>query len=808
MYIQNIMPQVKWIVVFFVSLLTLIIHDGNAQDQDGKTVFTGQVLGENGQPLPGVNVYFSRFNKGAVTNSDGKFTLKGLPKGTYKVSFSIVGYANKKQTVSLEPGDTKNIDVELERSNMQLQEVTVTGTPQTTEQMATSRDVQSLSGRQKQQEQAASLGASVDEMAGVSHIETGSQSGKPVIRGLSGQRIRVLFDGFPMDFQQYGVRHMPSVDPLMSERIELVQGPASVLYGSDAMGGAINIIPNQIPYGNEDEPFLAGEVYGEFGSNNTEWSSGLQLKGSVGNFGITGSFVKRSADNINAPSVRTADQTGNSTDPRFAGELDHTDFDQLNGTAGLGYNSDFGSVRLNYMRWQNEHNFLLPNGKGLGQRITNDMAQVKSVINLGGNYVLKPGFSYLRNVRQSNKKGNTRNDLPDLDERAHLDILLETYNARLELQHGDIGPVKGRVGLDYMQQEQDTRGVNEPLVPGATVRNYDVFMFEKATFGQWTINAGVRYDHRSQEAAPNKKLNLPDQDNDETEDVLEQTYNVVSGSFGVNYRIMDQLAASVNVGRGFRAPSLFDLHADGVHGGVAAFQKGDPNLDEETSLNTDVSLKWRSEKIQAQVTGYRNAIDNYIILLNTGEKANDGKGPPIWRNTQTDAVLWGSHIDAKVEVFQWLQLHGGYEMVRGRNTGDDLDNVDELPLLPADRLNGDIRFRQDQLGPLENSYLKIGVRHTFQKDAAGRYEPFWQFGNLDKFPFGVASTDAYTLLNVGIGFTVPFLERSIKVDVQGSNLLNNAYRDFLNTYKGYALNPGRDVTVKVSIPFDTRTFGK
>jgi len=254
---------------------------------------------------------------------------------------------------------------------------------------------------------------------------------------------------------------------------------------------------------------------------------------------------------------------------------------------------------------------------------------------------------------------------------------------------------------------------------------------------------------------------------------------------------------AANLGRGFRAPSIFELHVYGEHGGIAAFQIGDPGLSEETSLSTDLSIRWRSQRVQAKITGYRTAIDNYIYLANTGELYGkpDGSQIPIMQSVQSGAELWGADATVEAQIAHWLQLGGDFETVMGQFVGTD----DELPLLPGIKAAGSAKLTAASLGSLRNTHMSLQVRYSGAKQAAGRYEPFWQFdGNPN---FGVASTEAYALVDFGLGIDLPFARRHATLDVTVKNLLNEDYRDFLDTYKGYALSPGRDIIVRLDVPF-------
>jgi iron complex outermembrane receptor protein/hemoglobin/transferrin/lactoferrin receptor protein len=597
-----------------------------------------------------------------------------------------------------------------------------------------------------------------------------------------------------MDYQQYGVRHGANVDPLLSQRIEVVRGASSVLYGSDALGGVINVIPRSIPFGMSESSFLNGYLTAGYFTNNSEYTGGLTLEGLFGNFGFTGTLINRSADNIRVPKVRTASESGLGTDPKFSGELPYTDFHQLNGSISMGYQSTFGEVIVNYTRWNNEHNFLLPNGRGIGQNLENDMLNIKSLFFLGSNWLIKSRFNYCQNLRQSNRGGSPRDLLPD---DIVIDLLIKNYTGRLQLEHGRIGAFSGQLGIEYLYGDYGTRGV-APLIPNAKISNFSAFVFEEVTIGKLSFSFGARFDIRNQEAVPDLRLKLPDAEIGETDNVLKQDYSVFTGSIGAIYRFTENLTLAANIGRGFRAPSIFELHAYGEHGGIAAFQIGDPNLKEEISLNTDLSLRWRSPGFKAKVTAYRNTIDNYIYLINTGEfytKA-DGSQIPIMRTTQGDARLVGMDIDLQTQVCSWLQVSGIFEWVEGEN----LDSDEALPLLPATKAIVEARFLQKKIGPFKNCWFGIGLRHSWKKEAAGRYEPFWQFDlNQD---FGVASTDTYTLLDIGMGLDIKLGGQPIIISLKVKNATNEAYRDFLDTYKGYALSPGRNIQLRLDFPFN------
>ena len=246
----------------------------------------GTVTNAEGQVLTAVHVHIHTLEKGALTDETGRFELKAVPTGSHELHFSHIGYKDLDRMVEVQAGETTSLTIQLGERSTELAEVSITGSPVASDPLNATTEVDILSGSKLRQVERAGLASSVDQIAGVKSINTGAQFGKPVIRGLSGNRIRVMLQGVPMDYQQFGVRHTPNIDPFLADRIELVQGPNSVLYGSDAMGGAINVFPIKPPYGHAGESQLYGTVLSAYESNASQFTEGIKMRGSKGGFEI------------------------------------------------------------------------------------------------------------------------------------------------------------------------------------------------------------------------------------------------------------------------------------------------------------------------------------------------------------------------------------------------------------------------------------------------------------------------------------------------------------------------------------------
>ena len=794
-------------LLFVFVLLPFTLHA-----QSNRGTVTGTVTDADGTPLPGVQVVDPALQRGTTTASDGTYRLTNLPVGDHTLEFRFVGYQTAVREVTLSAGETVSVDVSLKTRVLETEGVTITGTARARSTLRAPQDVDVLGTQQLETGRSASLGTLLQEnVGGVSSIQTGSQAGKPVLRGLSGNRVVLLKDGIAQEYYQFGVRHFPTTNASEAERVEVVRGASSILYGSDALGGAINVISKPAPTTGVDELEVDGSAATQYHTNNNERAASLDVSAAQGNVGWRVGAERRVAGNFQTPDGPTFFETqrgGTYGDPKYTGEVPFTNFEQWSGYGQVGMQGAFGTVQLYGDYWSNAHNFLLPTGgpnddnpnspppNGLGQNLVHSNVVAKGNL-VTDAFVFKPRLSWQRSVRQSGAPGTTLDDIRDDGGLGGfdypLDLKTDIYTGRLEVAHPTIGALSGTIGAEVQHQDADTRGPAE-LQPSARTWNTGVFFFEDLDLDPVTLSFGGRVDVRTVEAVPNDRTTDADQ--------LENTYTTLSGAVGASYTFGHGYAIATNLSSGFRAPSVFELYASGVHGGVAAFQVGNPGLEPERSYSADLSFRVRRDRITAEVTGYVNAIQNYIYLENTGG-TDAGSGLPIFAASQTDAVIPGVEATVETSPLTWLQVGGSTAILDGRGEGLGAQRDDgQLPLLPANTVSGFVRWVPGDTGPLTNSRVEVNVKRAFQKDAAGRFEPFAQFDAGFGPPFGTASTRAYTLVHVRARTTLALgLGAPVTVSVGVQNLLDETYRDFLDTYKGYALSPGRDVRIGLSTRF-------
>jgi len=665
------------------------------------------------------------------------------------------------------------------------------GAPAPGDRMDQAARIDVLEGLEKELRQAASLGQTLDYLAGMRVLDTGNNAGIPVIRGLTGNRIRILSNGIGVDHQQFGIRHQPNVDPFFSDRIEVVRGAASLLYGSDAIGGVIDVHGLTLAHPDEGSRRNSLDARVDYATNNDQRDLALRGASSGDRFTVAAGYDWRNGDDIEAPDSATAFESGQGDDPGFTGTLPFTDFEQQNAQLGASWRGDRATTSLRFSRWDTEQNYLLPpppDGRGIGIGLENTELQLRTDYRLSSgasSWTLRPTLMWQNNLRLANEPGNPRSGLHDGD----IEIEFDQYVARFEALHEGKGLFdRGTIGFELRQRDQESRG-RTVLTPGGEVSSFGVFAYEERQFRLLLLQAGLRYDHIETEGDAGKTSTTPS-----FSGTVGNSYDVVTGALGGSRPFGDHFTLAANVSRGFRAPTLFEQLAEGVHGGVAAVQLGNPDLDPEESLNLDLSLRWRFEPISGDFTVYQNRIEDYIFLIDTGDQASNGL--PIFVHDQADATVRGVEAEVTIDLARDWSLRIVLDLIETEND----DSGEDLPLTPANEVLTELTWRPASLFGLERPYARATVRYADAKDAAPG-EPFEQF---DRNPvFGSASTESYWLLDFAAGAMLPGPgDRDIRINLAVRNALDQSYRDFLNTYKGYALNPGRDLRLTLQVPLN------
>ena len=726
----------------------------------------GTVVDSTGAPVADVVVSLVELERALTTGRDGRFVLVNVPRGRQTLAVRRVGYAPQSQTLLV--SGTTTLTLTLGATALRLEAVTVTATRAPISPLASPLPTDALSGERLRREQEVSLAQALDGFAGVRSLSTGQQVGKPVIRGLTGPRVLVLDDGLRLEDYSWSDEDGPSVDSRLAERIEVIRGPASVLYGSDAIGGVINVVPEDVPDARNQRPFVEGaaEAYGA--TNNNEIGGVLRAQGGTGSFGFRATAIGRHAGNYHTPKGNEQTPTGNIFD---------TGYGSLNGELALGYHGDRSSGTLRYERYGGDFGLLdgppveEDNQSGPLRRLADDRIQGTSMWQLGEHARLETRSQFQRHSLKE-LVGDSRTG----DATPSFDLLLQTFSTDVLLHHDHAEWLTGTIGVSGLYQDNKSMGVF-PLVPNARTTNGAVFAFEQATKGQWSFLAGVRGDAHRIAADANEQLQL---------DAQTRNTSAFTGDIGAVYRPLAHLALAANLGRAFRAPTLYELFTNGPHLGEGRYEVGLASAKPEASLNADASVRWESSRFRGEIAAYRNRIDHYLYVEPTGGTAtveNDEGGAdtlPVYQYKQTSqATLTGVDVSTEVEATNVLTLRGRFDYVRGNNeaTGSP------LPLMPPAR--GDLEAELHTAGGTEHTraYVMAGTQMVARQNRLGQFD---------------TPVSGYTLFNLGAGAGRQFGGRDFYLDLRLRNVTNKRYNDFMSRYKTFAYEPGRNLVVRVS----------
>jgi len=707
------------------------------------------VEADSGHPLPGAQVLLVEPGRVVLTDSEGRFVFVGIAATDLTLCVHLSGYSSYHQKL----GDSQGLMITLQPARFE-DEISVTGSPFAVNPLEVSQQVDIVSGDEAKREGTASLGEALQGVAGVDTISTGAALGTPVIRGLSENRVRILNDGIGLNHQQFSWRHSPNVEAGLARRIEVVRGPASVLYGPDAMGGVINVIQAPLLVSQPGESTLRAEVAAGWGSNADEFTGRAEAEGAFSSLGWNVGLVRRDSGDFDTPD----------------GPLENTDFEQTNGNATVGFSGSWGTGRVRWNHWELDTGFYRPTDFRL--TLDDDL--------FSGDVYLPTAIGDVEILL--GRQTNIRKAYPvQLGGRPAVDLRLVTETVRVGLHHRPVGVFRGRLAVESLAMQNTTRASGK-LVPEYTSDGLALMVFEEGRFFQsedqgldrLILSFGARWD--------GSELRVPADAVDDFPDGFKQDYSAVTGSFGAVWRLTEVVSLAANIGRGWRPPNAFELFADGVHNGVAAVQIGNPDLVEESNFNREISLRLATNDLRGSMTAYRTDFDDFIYIGDTGEFFGN---LPIFDYRQADAVIEGVEVALDGSAGRWLGLGATYAWIETENR----ETGDRLPQQPANRWTVRARAETPALGPLVAPFVGLEARFVGSQEVSGPDEPF-----------GVA-TDSYTVVDLRAGFEIGAGDVTWGLDLTVRNLLNEAYTDFLYSYKAVAQNPSRDVRVVGRVRF-------
>lgn len=728
---------------------------------------SGTVLTPDGDPVIGATVYLSKPDIGGITDLEGNFVLNNVPRGDYEMQVSSLGH----ETLALEiqVPVQKQLIIELPTSAIEMKEIIIS-TPFHQLQSDNVMKVERVNLSDLNQS-SVNLAEGLAEIAGVETITTGAGIGKPVIRGLSSNRVLVYTQGVRLENQQFGGEHGLGVNAAGIESVEVIKGPASLLYGSDALGGVLYLNPER--FAPVNETLVDAETTYFTNTNGIEAGAGMKTSGDHLKFLLRGTT-----------SFHSDYETG-------AGyRVTNTRFREWDLKSGLGYRTDLynGDFRYNF----NSSKTGIP--EEIGEQSTSK--EVIEPYQWVQNHILSLDNSfYFENSVLDVKLGYTFNDRREFEEEHHeeeheeeeedhemhaegepaLKMHLETLSYDVKYNFPKRANFETIFGVQGMYQTNTNFG-EEILIPDAFVTDVGLMGTTHYHLEHWDFQAGLRYDHRKLSSKATGEPLSP-----EFVEALERSFNSYNAALGVKADVLEEMTARFNVATGFRAPNLAELTSYGSHHGSNRFEIGNPQLENEQNVQLDVALEYTNEHFEVFANAFYNRIWNYIYLDPTGEFIEED---PVYLYLQNDARLYGGEAGFHIHPhpLDWLHIESSYEMVIGKQ-----DNGDYLPLIPAHSVLNTLRVEfpeHDQWGDL---FASVSLKTVFDQENTGIFE---------------TATSGYSLLGASFGTSYALPSAVLNLRVSGSNLLNKNYISHLSRLKPEGiLNMGRNISISAGISF-------
>ncbi|MBL4561919.1 MAG: TonB-dependent receptor [Labilibaculum sp.] len=739
----------KYILLFFTGIITCL----NAHSQAS---LSGIVKDSNNEALLGASIFLIESNKGTICDIDGKYTIEGLPTGSTKIQFSFTGYDTEIRDVELIKGNNV-LDATLPKSTIEVQEIIVTAGMISSQRENTVK-VEVLRKENILLSGTPNLMESLSEVPGVEMISMGPGVSKPVIRGRSLTGVLVLKNGVRIENYQYSESHPVGIDDNGVERIEVIKGPASLLYGSDAMGGVVNFV--------KERPAPVGKIQSDYQSqifsNTRGINNSLGIKGASQHlFGGVRLSHKNHADYI---------QGG-------GGFVPNSRFNEWSLSTNTGYTGKTGTFKLYYDYLKQDigiiNKTVLSLYKSRGRKtdlwyqdLSHHMISSRNKLFLN-RFKLETNFAFQSALRKAKRDVV----VPFLEMR--LNTL--TYESKLHFPSGDHSNyIVGVQGLSQWHKNRNKRKT-QPL-PDADVNSTGIFTLIKyRIFDKVSVQGGFRYDFYNIETDELGKSELGNYHKPESEN-----FNGFNGSVGITTEITSILMLRANIAKAWRAPNLRELTFSGQKGN--RYEVGTFNLDPEEAYEGDLSLHIKTDHLSVDIAGFYNHIDDYIYLTPTTEQTSEGL--KIYRIAQTNAKMYGgeSSIHFHPLSIPWLHIKGTYSKVTGERSSGDY-----LPLIPADKIRYEVGVEKANWGILKQINFKISALTALDQNKPYVFE---------------TATDGYTLVNTSFDTKINLGQQFMTVGFRVNNIFDKKYYDHLSVLKSMNIyNSGRNYSLSLKIPF-------
>lgn len=730
----------------------------NASYAQNGTVEGIVIDAETDEPISYAYLFLGGINRSQTTHSDGTFTFKDIPEGTYSIKLQRIGY--KTQTIEVSIDDTLKVTLTMTPTILEDKGVEVVGQREYGSSNHLENASQNISGASLRQNLSTTLANTLEDIPGLSTRSLGSAPGRPVMRGLGGERLMILQDGERTgDVSSQSSDHAVSIDPMSAEEIQISRGPSALEYGSNAIGGVINVVRNQVPSSIPNHLHGTASLQGE--TVNTGTAAGIEFGLPLGN-----SFALKANGNLRS--------TLDTETPE--GTLENSGIFSTNNSIGLGYIKPWGHTGISSNIYFN--NYGIPpdslGGHPNGVNIEMEKFQFEGTSEI---IVDRP---FLRKLEVDLSHKTYFHQEIESSGAVGTEFGVLTTNASVKADHNKLTLFdEGKMGI---WAEQKNYAVNGANTPDSDSYSLSAFLIEEKNFGPLHLEFGARLDHTTV---------MPDAENQSIQniEIRDRSFTALASSANAVYDWSSGFFTGASIIHSFRAPSQEELFSQGQHLATYSYEVGNPELDPERGLGKEIYFRYRKSNARAELTFFHNGFSNFNYATNTGERRPEFLGGyPIYQFTGTEAVLKGVEFSSQLQLFSNWVLSGSLSYTHGKRklfeTEQNQQGTDAewtpLPMIPP--LKGNIELSYN------NDGLKIGTKGKWaaEQNRTGEFE---------------TSTDGYTTLNLFSQYRFQKWDLLHTLSLNANNIFNTTYRNHLSRIKEIYPEPGRNISLLYRVYF-------
>lgn len=645
---------------------------------------------------------------------------------------------------------------------IQLPTVPVTGNPLGVSSDELVVPVSVLNGRELSLNRGATLGETLNGIPGVSQTSFGPNASRPIIRGLDAERVRILQNGVGLlDASSLSFDHAVAIDPLVIEQIDVIRGPASLLYGGSAVGGVVNAIDHRIP--KEKLDGVTGRTEGRLGGPDSQSSLAGVIDAGNGTFAIHGDVYSRKTSDLDIPGFAVSKRKA-AADPDAVrenrGRLANSSAESFGGALGASLTFDNGYIGTSFSAFDSNYGVVAKDDVRIDMRserwdLASEFTDLGNVINR-----VKFRMAYTDYKHDELESGEVETTFEN-----------RGVEGSLELGHAPIatglGTLQGTIGFQFQNTRFSALG-DEAFVPNNTTQTKALYIYEElpisATNNRLKLTTGARFGHTSVDKSASDRFGPAEK----------RSFNPNSYAVGSLYQFNDNWSLASNLSHNERAPSYFELYANGEHAATGTFELGNSNFDVERSKGVDAQIRWKEGANSFSFGAYYTRFSNFIGLFDTGN-TDPGEGLPIFQFSNVAAVFKGVEAEGRFNVADHLDLtmRGDYVHATDRDTGNPLPRI---------------------------SPLRVGAGLIYQNNGFGARMSVLRAFNQGRTADQELATDGYTDLSAMVTYKLP-TKTNWELFARANNLLNEEIREHTSFLKDLSMQGRRSVLIGLRSDF-------